>query len=119
MIDRVNAPSGEVIRSARAREAGRAVSAETARTVAGMMLNVVEEGTGEVAQIRGVSVAGKTGSAENPHGQAHSWFTAFAPADSPQVVVTVVVENAGAGSEVAGPIVREVMAELLSRRGAL
>jgi peptidoglycan glycosyltransferase len=83
------------------------------------MLNVVEKGTGEVAQIRGVSVAGKTGSAENPHGQAHSWFTAFAPADSPQVVVTVVVENAGAGSEVAGPIVREVMAELLSRRGAL
>jgi len=89
------------------------VSAETAATVAGMMVNVVEEGTGQVASLSGVEVAGKTGSAENPHGQAHSWFTAFAPAEAPQVVVTVVVENAGAGSEAAGPIVSELMEYLL------
>lgn len=119
LVSRITSPSGSVIYSARAREAGRAIGAETARSLAGMMVDVVEEGTGQVGQIRGVEVAGKTGSAENPHGQAHSWFTAFAPADDPQVVVTAVVENAGAGSEVAGPIVREVMAHLLGRQGAI
>lgn len=119
LIERITAPSGKVIFSARARELGQAVSPETARTLAGMMANVVEEGTGTVAALRGVEVAGKTGSAENPHGEPHSWFTAFAPANEPQVVVTVVVENAGAGSEVAGPILREVMAHLLGRAGAI
>ncbi|MFP4249655.1 MAG: peptidoglycan D,D-transpeptidase FtsI family protein [Armatimonadota bacterium] len=115
LTETVTGPSGKVLRRARPREEGRAVSAEAAAAVAGMMVNVVEEGTGEVAAIRGFEVAGKTGSAQNPHGRAHSWFTAFAPADSPRVVVTVVVENAGAGSEAAGPIVREVMTHLLGR----
>jgi len=119
LVERITSPSGDTIRAAGAREAGRAVSAETARIVAGMMANVVEEGTAGVADIRGVRVAAKTGSAENPHGQAHSWFTAFAPADDPQVVVAVVVENAGAGSEVAGPIARELLVHLLERQGAL
>ena len=77
----------------------------------------MEEGTGRVAALRGIEVAGKTGSAENPHGEAHSWFTAFAPADRPQFVVTCVVENAGAGSEAAAPIVREMLAHLLDRAG--
>jgi len=117
IIEAVRSPGGRILRSAREREAGRAVSVETARTLAGMMVDVVEHGTGRVASIRGVRVAGKTGSAENPHGRPHSWFTAFAPAESPEVVVTAVVENAGAGAEAAGPIVREVMAHLLSRAG--
>ncbi|MFW5867647.1 MAG: penicillin-binding transpeptidase domain-containing protein, partial [Armatimonadota bacterium] len=119
LVERITAPSGETVRHARTGEAGRAISAETARSLAGMMVNVVEEGTGGVAEIRGVDVAAKTGSAQNPHGRSHSWFTAFAPADDPQVVVTVLVENAGAGSEVAGPIVRELMVHLLGRQGAL
>ena len=118
LVKSIASPSGRVIAAGRRNEVGRAVSEETARIVAGMMVNVVEEGTGGVASIRRLKVAGKTGSAENPHGQAHSWFTAFAPADNPQVVVTAVVENAGAGAETAGPIVREVMALLLSRSGA-
>ncbi|MFW6156640.1 MAG: peptidoglycan D,D-transpeptidase FtsI family protein [Armatimonadota bacterium] len=119
LVSRITLPSGDVAFSAQMKEGARAVRAETARVVAGMMVGVVEEGTGRVARIDGVKVAGKTGSAENPHGRAHSWFTAFAPADNPQVVVTVVVENAGAGSEVAGPIVREMMAHLLGRAGAI
>ncbi|MBD3291363.1 MAG: hypothetical protein GF393_00455 [Armatimonadia bacterium] len=119
LINRITSPSGEAVYSARDHEASRAISAETAHTVAGMMVNVVEEGTGEIVRLRGVDVAGKTGSAENPHGQAHSWFTAFAPADDPRVVVTVVVENAGAGSETAGPIVRELLAHLLSSRSPI
>jgi peptidoglycan glycosyltransferase len=113
LVERVAGPSGRTLYRARTQQMEAAVSAESAATVAGMMVNVVEEGTGQVASLSGVEVAGKTGSAENPHGQAHSWFTAFAPAEAPQVVVTVVVENAGAGSEAAGPIVRELMEYLL------
>ena len=119
LVERITAPSGASIYTARPNELGQAVSAETAAAVAGMMANVVEEGTGGVAAIRGVEVAAKTGSAENPHGQAHSWFTAFAPADDPQVVVTVVVENAGAGSEAAGPIVRQMLIHLLGKSGVI
>ena len=117
LVDTVRSPQGRIIFSARPHEVGRAVSPETAAAVAGMMVKVVEEGTGRVARLRGISVAGKTGSAENPHGRPHSWFTAFAPADRPEVVVTAVVENGGAGAEAAAPIVREVMAYLLRRAG--
>ena len=78
-----------------------------------MMVDVVEKGTGRRVRIAGVKVAGKTGSAENPHGETHAWFVAFAPADEPQVAIAVVVENAGAGGEYAGPIARAVMRALL------
>ncbi len=113
LVERIAGPSGRTLYRARPQQMEAAVTPATAAAVAGMMVNVVEKGTGRVAAVRGVEVAGKTGSAENPHGQAHSWFTAFAPAEAPRVVVTVVVENAGAGSEAAGPIVRELMSYLL------
>jgi peptidoglycan glycosyltransferase len=117
LVARVSSADGRVLATGRGAELGAGVSAQTAETVAGMMVGVVEKGTGRSAAIRGVSVAGKTGSAENPEGEPHSWFTAFAPADGPRVVVTAVVEHGGAGAEAAAPIVREVMQELLS--GAL
>ncbi len=65
---------------------------------------VVESGTGRRAQVPGVSVCGKTGTVENPHGEDHSMFAAFAPADNPKIAIAVVVENAGFGSRFAAPI---------------
>lgn len=62
-------------------------------------------GTGGAARVEGVAVAGKTGTAQNPHGQDHSWFVGFAPADDPVIAVATIVENAGHGSAVAAPIV--------------
>jgi penicillin-binding protein 2 len=56
----------------------------------------------------GVSVACKTGTAENVGEEPHAWFTVFAPADDPEVIATVLVENGGEGSKVAGPIAREI-----------
>lgn len=63
-----------------------------------------EDGTARFSKIEGISVAGKTGTAENPHGDDHSLFMGFAPADNPQIAIAVVVENAGFGSQWAAPI---------------
>lgn len=90
------------------------VSADTAASVKKMMIAVVEHGTGTSAQLAGVTVAGKTGTATNPFGAAHSWFVCFAPAENPRVVVAVIVENAGYGAAVAAPIARNVLRVALS-----
>jgi penicillin-binding protein 2 len=65
---------------------------------------VVSEGTGKAAALEGITVAGKTGTAQNPHGEDHAWFMCFAPADDPQVALAVIVENAGHGSREAAPV---------------
>ncbi|HTU70932.1 MAG TPA: penicillin-binding protein 2 [Candidatus Baltobacteraceae bacterium] len=90
------------------------ISPQTAADVKKMMIAVVQYGTGTTAQIPGVQVAGKTGTATNPHGAAHSWFVCFAPADHPRFVVAIVVENAGYGATVAAPIARRVLEAALA-----
>lgn len=65
---------------------------------------VVLNGTARLAQIPGIAVCGKTGTAENPHGDDHSLFVAFAPKDDPKIAVAVIVENSGYGSTWAAPI---------------
>lgn len=85
------------------------VSADVAENVKKMMIAVVQRGTGTAARLPDVVVAGKTGTATNPQGRAHSWFVCFAPADHPRVAVAIVVENAGYGAAVALPIAREVL----------
>ena len=72
-------------------------------------------GTGKKARIAGVRVAGKTGTAENPHGDDHAWFTAFAPAEDPKVAVTVLVENGGEGGIVSAPIAKRLMEAALGQ----
>jgi penicillin-binding protein 2 len=64
---------------------------------------VVAAGTGGAARVPGVRVAGKTGTAQNPHGQDHALFVCYAPVDSPRVAVAIVVENAGHGGSIAAP----------------
>lgn len=94
----------------------RVVSKRTARTMVGLMENVVEGGTGVGAQIAGVRVAGKTGTAEvDVGGQRlnHAWFICFAPADDPKVAVAVVSEYGGVGGRVAAPIARSILAAVL------
>lgn len=77
------------------------------------MYGVVNEpgGTGHAAQIpnSSVIVAGKTGTAQNPHGNDHAWFVCFAPCDHPKIAMCVMVENAGFGGAVAAPIARKLM----------
>ncbi len=89
---------------------------ETAAALNEMMQKVVEGGTGTAAQISGVKVAGKTGTAET--GQNHiytAWFIFFAPADDPTVAGAVVVEHQlnGFGGAVSAPIAKQLMQAIL------
>jgi peptidoglycan glycosyltransferase len=89
------------------------LSSQTAAAVRDLMVQVVKNGTGTAAAIGGVQVAGKTGTAEVANGEPHAWFAAFAPAENPQIVVAVLVENAGTGGSVAAPIARQVISAAL------
>jgi penicillin-binding protein 2 len=68
------------------------------------MAYVVTGGTGTIAKIDSVTMCGKTGTAQNPHGKNHSIFIAFAPIDNPKIAISVVCENAGYGAAWAAPI---------------
>ncbi len=70
-------------------------------------------GTGGAARIPDVVVSGKTGTAENPHGEDHSWFVGFAPFDDPKIAIAIMVENAGYGGSKAAPIAGLVMEQYL------
>ncbi len=111
-----------VIESADAEELSQAVSPEVAAQLTRMMEAVVEDGTGTRAQIPGVDVAGKTGTAQHGEGRkAHAWFISFAPANDPEIAVAVIAEDGGvAGSEagggtVAAPIAKQMMEARLNR----
>ena len=100
----------------------RAVDEDVADELTAMMELVVSDGSGVRAQIDGVRVAGKTGTAQHAEGRPpHAWFIGFAPADDPQVAVAVVVEDGGSfGSEATGgalsaPVARRVMSAVLRR----
>jgi cell division protein FtsI/penicillin-binding protein 2 len=91
----------------------RVVPAAVAANVRAMMEAVVSEGTGRSAALAGVTVAGKTGTAEVGKRPTDAWFIAFAPAEAPQVAVAVLIPNGGVGGEVAAPIARSVLASVL------
>lgn len=79
------------------------------------MRQVVTEGSGRFyANLPDIEVAGKTGTAQNPHGLNHGWFIAFAPLDDPQIAVAVLAENSGYGSISAAPIAGLVIEKYLN-----
>jgi len=100
-------PDPTFVRSpARARRQPRPLPfrAEHLAWVREAMRRTVAEGTGRGARLKTVEVAGKTGTAQNPHGEDHAWFMCFAPATLPEVALAVIMENAGGGGAVAAPI---------------
>jgi peptidoglycan glycosyltransferase len=113
-------PDLEVLSSTEPQELSQAISAETAEALTAMMVRVVQEGTGTNAQISGIDVAGKTGTAQSdPQRPPYAWFTSFAPADEPRVAVAVLIEDAGvsrsevSGNSLAAPVARAVMQAVL------
>ena len=97
------------------------MEADIADKVKQMMQMVVEEGTGKKATIKGINVAGKTGTAENElsarqKNKEHAWFIGFAPVEDPVIAVAVVLEYGGyTGGTVAAPIARKIIMEYLKK----
>jgi peptidoglycan glycosyltransferase len=116
IVTEVRDSQGRVAREFADRDVGRAISLESARALTQMMIAVVNEGSGYLAAIPGIQVAGKTGTATNGEGRApNAWFTAFAPALDPRIAVSVIVLDGGdlgneaTGGQVAAPIVKRLL----------
>ncbi len=116
LTSRIVDPEGRTVQTIGPRLQSVVMKRSTASSVAGMMQKVVEEGTGTPAQIPGVAVAGKTGTAETQIGNAinNVWFIAFAPVSAPRVAVAVTLQGVpGQGAAFAAPVAKEVMESLL------
>jgi peptidoglycan glycosyltransferase len=115
LVDRIVSPEGKVIKRTQPDTWKEAITPQTAAELTAMMTAVVEGGTGTAAQIPGVQVAGKTGTAETGRpGENDTWFIAFAPANNPQVAVAVALSNqSGTGGATAAPIAKEIIEALL------
>jgi penicillin-binding protein A len=116
LTQRIVNPEGQTVLDVRPRVQSVVMKPSTAAAVTGMMEAVVREGTGTSAQIPGVAVAGKTGTAETQIGTAinNVWFIAFAPAGDPRVAVAVTLQAVpGQGAGFAAPVAREVIESVL------
>jgi penicillin-binding protein A len=107
---------GGVVKRFEGEDLGQAIPGQVAADLKGMMVRVVEQGTGTAAQIPGVEVAGKSGTAQHAEGRApHAWFISFAEQGDRSIAVAVVIENGGdlgseaTGGRVAAPIAKQVM----------
>lgn len=110
IVESVSSPQGRTIMS-HVNSVKKAFQVEEAQVLQKMMRNVVANGTGSNAAIKGIEVAGKTGTAENATNKNHAWFVGFAPVENPKVAVVVLLEAEGsAGGVAAAPIAREIMA---------
>ena len=110
VIDRVENDEGQLVKKFKDDAYGRLMSEQEAAILSQMMTTVVEEGTATKLKGLEYTAAGKTGSAEynNVKGESHAWFTGFAPAEDPEVCVTIIVEGAGSGGDYAVPIARRI-----------
>jgi peptidoglycan glycosyltransferase len=116
LTDRIVDPDGRTVQRATPRVQSVVMKPSTAAALTSMMEAVVNEGTGTPAQIPGVQVAGKTGTAETQIGTAinNVWFIAFAPASNPRVAIAVTLRGVpGQGAAFAAPVARQVMERLL------
>ncbi|MEW5906580.1 MAG: penicillin-binding protein 2 [Elusimicrobiota bacterium] len=119
-VDSVVSPDGKTLLSRSPEKNGEVrLRPETWDLIWRSLKKTVDEGTGRPSLIRGAEVYGKTGTAQNPHGEDHAWFAAFARIgeEAPRVAVAVLVEHGKSGSGSAGPIARQVMEAAL--RGVL
>lgn len=121
LVDSVRDSDLELVSQTRPSRYKSPFSSSTADALTEMMVGVVEDGSGTGAQIEGVQVAGKTGTAEDDPRSPTLWFTSFAPADDPQVAVAVVLENEGqstnesTGGALASPIAAQIMQAAIAK----
>jgi penicillin-binding protein A len=119
LVDRVENPDGQTVDTRGPVEVRQVMKPSTAAAVTGMMEQVVKAGTATAAQIPGITVAGKTGTAEVANGTSNqAWFIAFAPVPNPRIAIAVTVERTqGEGGTVAAPIAKQIIQQLLKGGG--
>ncbi len=122
LVSRVVSPKGFVIKENKPAELYKVMEPDTAAEVGQMMRQVVKEGTGKKAAIKGIEVAGKTGTAENElsihqKNKAHAWFIGYAPAEDPAIAIAVVLEYEGrSGGTAAAPIAGKMISKYLNTK---
>ena len=111
MVNKAYFENGSTLYSAHASALKRAMDIETAETIGQYMKECVERGTGTAARVRGVTVAGKTGTAENEKKNlTHAWFICYAPAENPQIAICVMKEYSGSGGgSVCAPVASKLI----------
>jgi peptidoglycan glycosyltransferase len=115
LLSRVQSPSGTVRTRTASRVYRTACSKETAQIIDGYMKDVVKNGTGTRAKVDGLTIAGKTGSAEgssNGMDVTHAWFTGYIADDRYPYAVSVLVEEGGTGGSVAAPVAQKIFTYL-------
>jgi peptidoglycan glycosyltransferase len=117
LVRAVVSPNGRMLQQVRPRKLDRVMTAAAARAVTDGMLFVVQHGSGFKAQIGGVAVAGKTGTAAGRGAKPDAWFIAFAPARHPVIAVAVLREDSGEGFQYAAPIARRALVAALREHG--
>ena len=122
VVDEVRAPNLSVLDRTDPQSISKAISSTTADELTSMLVATVDEGTASPAQIPGVQVAGKTGTAQSTGDRPpYAWFVSFAPADDPQVAVAVLVQSSDTspdeigGGALGGPIAKSVMEAVINR----
>ena len=123
IVREIRSPDGIILDRPAPSTRHQALDSATAQTLNQMMQGVITLGELNEAKVPGVKVAGKTGTAEAPPRQPHSWFVSFAPADDPEIAVAVMVENGGAigpqgdAATPAVPIAQDIMEAYLKGGG--
>jgi len=119
LVKEIISPEGKILKSFE-KKLGKEVrlSPKTWEILRAGLTGVVEErkGTGRFVRIKGLKIAGKTGTAENPFGKEHAWFVCFAPVEDPQIAMCVFVENGGQGAVAAVPLARHILKEVASHK---
>ncbi|EPR11654.1 peptidoglycan D,D-transpeptidase FtsI family protein [Ruminiclostridium papyrosolvens] len=110
LVNKINDYKGNTIQSLKSSEVEQVTSAEYASEIRKYMREVVSKGTGTRAQVSGIQVCGKTGTAQHIESKTpHSWFIGFAPYKNPQIAIAVIVEEGGYGGVAAARISQKVM----------
>ncbi len=119
LVTKVVDADGNTVKTFSSSEYKRLLTKEESDIMTEFMTAVVEEGTGKKLQGQPFTAAGKTGSAEfnSVTRDSHAWFTGFAPAEDPQIAITVIVEGVGSGGDFAVPIAKKVLAAYFAKQG--
>jgi penicillin-binding protein 2 len=118
LISRIVSPEGKTIESIKPQVVGRiSLSATTLEVLRHALWGAVNEaGTGWRARVPGLGISGKTGTAQNPRGQDHAWFVAYAPGEDPRIAMVVFLEHGGHGGSIAALIAGRIFREIFKEK---